>query len=118
MTCLCDRPPSAVFDRGHAVSVDIPSESELSSEPSTSTAARLWRAGGLHSSMAAPPSLYVIAPIPDLCYGPRYAAIWHANAHQLTTPRGPRDEALRASATPTVGSEWRMTIGVGCGANT
>ena len=40
-----------------------------------------------------------------LCCGPRYAAIWHANAHQLATSRGPRDEALRNSATPTVGSE-------------
>ena len=43
-----------------------------------------------------------------LCCGPRYAAIWHANAHHLTTPRGPRDEALRNSATPTVGSRRRM----------
>jgi len=74
---------------------------------------RAWRrAGGLHSSKAAPPSLYGIAPIPYLCYGPRYAAIWHANAHQLTTSRGPRDEALRDSGAPTVGSGWNKRSGV------
>jgi hypothetical protein len=44
------------------------------------------------------------AVAPGLCCGPRYAAIWHANAHQLTTPRGPRDEALRSSGAPTQGS--------------
>jgi len=33
---------------------------------STSPATRLRRAGGLHSGKAAPPSLYGIAPIPDL----------------------------------------------------
>jgi len=38
----------------------------LSSEPSASPAARLWRAGGLQPSGAAPPFLYGIAPIPDL----------------------------------------------------
>jgi hypothetical protein len=42
-----------------------------------------------------------------LCCGPRYAVIWHAKAHQLTPFRGPRDEALRDSATPTRGSERR-----------
>jgi len=31
-----------------------------------------------------------------------------ASAHHLTTSRGPRDEALRASGTPTVGSERRV----------
>ncbi len=35
-----------------------------------------------------------------------------ASAHQLTTSRVPRDEALRNSATPTQRSEWRMTTGV------
>jgi len=40
---------------GHAASADVSSESKLSSEPSTSPAARRWRAGGLHSSKAAPP---------------------------------------------------------------
>jgi len=45
------------------------------------------------------------------CCGPRYAAIWHANAHQLTTSRGPRDEALRDSATPTVAFQRRMEAG-------
>jgi len=34
-----------------------------------------------------------------------------ASAHQLTTSRGPRDEALRNSATPTVGSRRRMHAG-------
>jgi len=48
---------------------------------------------------------------PGLCCGPRYAVIWHADAHQLTTPRGPRDEALRNSGTPTVGSERRAQVG-------
>ena len=43
-----------------------------------------------------------------LYYGPRYAVIWHADAHQLTPPPGPRDEALRNSATPTVGSRLGM----------
>ena len=58
----------------------------------------------------ASPTFLVIAPIPDLCYGPRYAATWHANARQLTTSRVPRDEALRNSATPTGGSGPRMQI--------
>ncbi len=50
------------------------------------------RRGGCAAPGAAATGLYC---------GPRYAAIWHANAHQLTTPRGPRNEALRNSATPT-----------------
>ena len=37
----------------------------------------------------------------------------HASAHHVTTSRGPRDEALRNSATPTVGSGSRMQIGDG-----
>jgi len=41
------RPPATVFDRGHAASANVSSESELSSEPLTSPATRLWRAGGL-----------------------------------------------------------------------
>jgi len=154
------------------------SESKLSSRRLVYALARLRRAGELHSSKAVPPTLYVIAPIPDLwprfppstrsgwpdglslprssrrnaprgpnssrsrnlrcapiprglvqsfnargrrggfaapaavatglCCGPRYAAIWHADAHQLTTSRGPRDEALRNSATPTGGSGRRI----------
>ncbi len=53
------------------------------------------------------------AVAPGLCCGPRYAATWRANAHQLTTPRGPRDEALRNSATPIGGSGRRIQIGDG-----
>ena len=49
------RPPATVFDRGHAFSDCVPSERERSSVPPSSNAARLWRAGGLHSSEAAPP---------------------------------------------------------------
>ena len=49
----------------------------------------------------------------DLCCGPRYAVIWHADAHQLTTSRVPRDEALRNSATPTGVSRRRIQAG-GC----
>ena len=41
------RPPATVFDRGHAASANVSSESELSSEPLTSPATRLRRAGGL-----------------------------------------------------------------------
>ena len=69
------RPPSAVCDRGHAASVDAPSESKLWSEPSTSPAARLRRAGGLHSRRTATPTLYWIAPIPDLW--PRFPPTTH-----------------------------------------
>ena len=60
------RPPSAVCDRGHALADGVPSERKRSSVPPSPNAARLWRAGGLRSSEAAPPSLYWIAPIPDL----------------------------------------------------
>jgi hypothetical protein len=72
------RPPSAVFDHGHAFSAEASSESKLSSEPSASNAARLRRAGGLHSSEAAPPSLYGIAPIPDLWprFPPSARSVW------------------------------------------
>jgi len=49
----------------------------------------------------------------DLCYGPRYEATWRANAHQLTTSRGPRDEALRNSAAPTVDFGWTIQVGGG-----
>ena len=59
-----NRPPSAVFARGHAFSVDVSSESKLSSEPSASNAARLWRAGGLHSSGGTPSSAFFPAPTP------------------------------------------------------
>jgi len=153
-------------------------ERKRSSIPPSNNAARLWRAGGLHSSRTAPPSLYGIAPIPDLwprfppsarsgwpdglslrrssrrntprgpnssrsrnlrcaavsrgavlslsargrrggfaahgatatglCCGPRYAAIWSADAHHMTTSRGPSDEALRYSATPTEASRHRI----------
>ncbi len=68
------RLPSAGRARGHAASAGAPSESKLSSAPSTEAAARLGCAGGLHPSEAVPPTFCVIAPIPDLCYGPRYAA--------------------------------------------
>jgi len=60
------RPPSAGCARGHAFSDSVPSERERSSFPPSSNAARLWRAGGLHSSATAPPSLCGIATIPDL----------------------------------------------------
>jgi len=53
-------------------------------------------ARGRRGGFAAP-----AAAATDLCCGPRYEAIWHADAHQLTTPRGPPDEALRNSDTPT-----------------
>ena len=36
-----------------------------------------------------------------------------ASDRHLTTPRGPRDEALRASGAPTVGSRWRVQVGGG-----
>ena len=36
-----------------------------------------------------------------------------ASAHQLTTSRGPRDEALRNSATPTVAFRGKSKLGVG-----
>ena len=38
--------------------------------------------------------------------------VW-ATGHHLTTPRGPRDEALRNSATPNGGAGRRMQIGDG-----
>jgi len=61
---LRSRPPSAVFDRGHAFSVDVSSESKLSSEPSTSNVARLRRAVGLHSGGPTPSSSIFPAPTP------------------------------------------------------
>ena len=106
--------------------------------PSSGYARTSRRAGGLLPSRSAPLTLNWIAPIPrglvqsfyargrrggfaapaaaapGLCCGPRYAAIWHANAHQLTTPRGPRDEALRTSGAPTQRSEKKLQVGVGC----
>jgi len=50
------------------------------------------------------------------CYGPllRPATrrnLARASAHHLTTPRGPRDEALRNSATPTGASRRRIQAG-------
>jgi len=46
--CPCsERPPSAVFDHGHAFSEGVPSEHKCSSVPPSSNAARLRRAGGL-----------------------------------------------------------------------
>ena len=51
------------------------------------------------------------AAVTGLCYGPRYAAIWHAKARQLITSRDPRDEALRNSGAPTVGSRQRVQAG-------
>ena len=59
------RPPPAVCDRGHAVSGGGASERKRSSVPPSSTAARLWRAGGLLPAERCPHFL-VIAPIPDL----------------------------------------------------
>jgi len=58
------RPPSAVSDRGHEASANVSSESKLSSEPSTSSAARLRRAGGLHSGGPTPSSSIFPAPTP------------------------------------------------------
>jgi len=72
-----------------------------------------FNARGRRGGFAAPGAVAA-----DLCCGPRYVAVWHTHAHHLTTSRGPRDEALRDSATPTRGPERRMTIRVGCGANT
>jgi len=63
-------------------------------------------ARGRRGSCAAP-----AAVTPGLYCGPRYPAIWHANAHQLTTSRGPRNEALRNSATPTGASQRRIQAG-------
>ena len=62
-----------------------------------------WIARGLRGGFAAP----AVAAAGLYC-GPRYAAIWHANAHQLTTSRGPRDEALHTSGAPTEGSERKV----------
>jgi len=52
------------------------------------------------------------------CYGPLLRSairrnLARASAHHLTTSRGPRDEALRNSGAPTVGSEWRFQVGGG-----
>jgi len=176
-----ERPPSAVCDRGHALAGGVPSERRRSSVPPSSNAARLRRAGGLHSGGPAPPFLYGIAPIPDLwprfppstrrdgrtaypsslqsekrtqrpklvaiakpplrsgfagpssillpprsarrlrrpwrcCSGPllrpairRNLAV--ASDRHLTTSHGPRDEALRDSATPTGDSRYRCLVG-------
>ena len=46
--------PPAVCDRGHAFSDSVPSERKRSSVPPSSNAARLRRAGGLHSSGGTP----------------------------------------------------------------
>ncbi len=68
---------------------------------------RSWGAGGRRGGFAAP-----AAAAPGLCCGQRYAAIRHAKAHQLTTSRVPRDEALRTSGAPTRGSEGKVQAGV------
>ena len=104
------RPPSAVCDRGHAASADVSSKSKLSSEPSTSPAARLRRAGGLRSNWAAPPTLYWIAPIPDLWprFPPSTRSGWpdglsFPRSSRRNAPRGPkssRSRNLRFAAIP------------------
>ena len=58
------RPPSAVFDHGHAFSDSVPSERERSSVPRSSNAARLRRAGGLHSHGPTPSNSIFPAPTP------------------------------------------------------
>jgi len=181
------RLPSAGRARGHAASVTAPSKRTRLSVALTSAAARLWRAGRLRPSEAAPPTcigsrrfrtsgrvflpplgrdggrdgrtaypsslqsekrtqrpkLVAIAKPPLRCgfagrgsvlrrprsawrlrrpwrsgSGPllRPAIRGHlarASAHQLTTSRGPRDEPLRNSATPTGGSEGAVGALVG-----
>ena len=61
---------------------------------STSPAARLQRAGGLHSSKAAPSTLYWIAPIPDLW--PRFPLSSRSGwPDGLSLPRSSRRNAPR-----------------------
>jgi len=96
------RPPSAVFDHGHAASANAPSESKLSSVPSTSSATRLRRAGGLLPAERRPPTLSVIAPIPDLWprFPPSARSGWPdgrslPRSSRRNAPKGPNSSRSR-----------------------